>query len=276
MNEAAAAADVAWFSWCRAPAPYAALYYPHNLHFLWASAMIEGRSDASIVAARRLVAQVPIDQLSAFPFLEEFLVTPYYTHARFGHWDAMLGEPQPPANERFTTAIWHYARALAYTNQGKKAEAAAEAHAFGNLASDPTLVALGYDSAGGTAGQRLEVAQHHLAGVMASARGDGGVAIAAFEAAVTVQDSMPYSEPPPFYFPVRQALGAELLAEGRATEAEVVYLEDLRRHPKNGWSLFGLSKSLAAQGKSGQANGVANGFRHAWARADVTLSASHF
>ena len=276
VNEAAAAADVAWFSWCRAPAAYAALYYTHNLHFLWASAMIEGRSDASIVAARRIVAQVPIDQLAAFPFLEDFLVTPYYTHARFGQWDAMLGEPKPPANQRFTTAIWHYARALAYTHQRKPAEAAAEAQAFAALAADPALAALGYDTSGGTAGQRLEIARHHLAGEMASARGDGSSAIAEFEAAVTVQDSLPYSEPPPFYLPVRQALGAELLAAGRAKQAEVVYLEDLRRHPKNGWSLFGLSKSLAAQGKSGQAKGVADGFRHAWARADVALSASRF
>jgi tetratricopeptide (TPR) repeat protein len=276
VNEAAAAADVAWFSWCRAPAAYAALYYPHNLHFLWASAMIEGRSDASIVTARRIVAQIPIDQLASFAFLEDFLVTPYYTHARFGHWDAMLGEPRPPANQRFTTAIWHYGRGLAYTHQGKHEEAAAEAQAFAKLAADPTLASLGYDTSGGTAGQRLEVAQHHLTGAMASARGDSSAAIAAFEAAVTVQDSLPYSEPPPFYFPVRQALGAELLAAGRAKEAEVVYLEDLSRHPKNGWSLFGLSKCLAAQGKSGQAKGVADGFRHAWVRADVTLSASAF
>jgi hypothetical protein len=93
---------------------------------------------------------------------------------------------------------------------------------------------------------------------------------------VAVQDSLPYSEPPPFYLPVRQALGAELLKSGRAKDAELVYLEDLRRHPKNGWSLFGLSKSLAAQGKSGQAKGVADGFRHAWARADVELRASRF
>ncbi len=276
VNEAAAASDVAWFSWCRAPAAYAALYYTHNLHFLWASAMIEGRSDVSIVAARRIVAQVPTDQLAAFPFLEDFLVTPYYTHARFGQWDAMLGEAKPPADQRFTTAIWHYARALAYTHQGKHAEAAVEAQMFATLASDPSLAAIGYDTAGGTAGQRLAVAQHHLAGEMASARGDSSTAIANFEAAVVVQDAEPYSEPPPFFFPVRQALGAALLAKGRAKEAEAVYLEDLRRHPKNGWSLFGLSKSLAAQGKSGQAKGVANGFQNAWARADVTLSASSF
>ena len=276
VNEEAAAADVAWFSWCRAPAAYAGLYYTHNLHFLWASAMIEGRSDAAITAARRIVAQVPTDQLGTFPFLEDFLVTPLYTHARFGRWDAILGEPQPPAEQRFTTAIWHYTRALAYTHQRKRAEAGDEAQAFLAIANDATLASLGFDTTGGTAGERLDVARHHLAGEMASARGDHQAAIAEFEQAIAIQDAMPYSEPPPFYFPVRQALGAELLASGRAQQAEVVYLEDLRRYPKNGWSLFGLSKSLAAQGKSGQARGVSQGFQNAWARADVNLRASVF
>jgi len=238
--------------------------------------MIEGRSDAAMTAARRIVAQVPTDQLATFPFLEDFLVTPYYTEARFGRWDAILGEAQPPTGQRFTTAIWHYARALAYTHQGKRAEADIEATAFLARANDATLRSLGYDTSGGNAGQRLDVAKHHLAGEMASARGDHEAAVVEFEQAVAIQDAMPYSEPPPFYFPVRQALGAELLASGRAGDAEVVYMEDLRRYPKNGWSLYGLSKSLAAQGKSAQARGVSQGFQNAWARADVKLQASAF
>jgi len=75
---------------------------------------------------------------------------------------------------------------------------------------------------------------------------------------------------------VRQALGAVLLKTGRPREAEVVYLEDLRRYPKNGWSLYGLSKSYAAQGKAAQARATTNGFHNAWARADVELQASRF
>jgi tetratricopeptide (TPR) repeat protein len=276
INEAAAASDVAWFSWCRAPAAYAALYYTHNLALLWASAMIEGRSDAAMTAARRIVAQVPVGQIPTFPFLEDLLVTPYYTEARFGRWDAILGESQPPANQRFTTAIWHYVRALAYTHQGKRAQADIEASAFLALANDATLRQLGYDTSGGNSGQRLDVAKHHLAGEIASAKGDHDAAVAEYEQAIVIQDAMPYSEPPPFYFPVRQALGAELLETGRAKEAELVYLEDLRRYPKNGWSLYGLSKSLSAQGKSAQAKGVSQGFQNAWVRADVTLQASAF
>jgi hypothetical protein len=276
INQSAAAADVAYFSWCRAPAAYAALYYTHNLHFLWASEMIEGNSDGAMVAARRLVAQIPGDQLATFPFLEDFLVTPYYTQARFGKWDQILGEPKPPADRRFQTAIWHYARGLAYTRGKKPEEAQAEYAALEAVAGDEEFGGLVYDTSSGTAGQRLGVAKHHLAGEMAAARGDRKAAVAELEQAIEIQDAMPYAEPPPFYFPVRQALGDVLLRAGRPREAEAVYLEDLRRYPKNGWSLFGLSKSYAAQGKAAQARATRNGFQHAWARADVELKASRF
>ena len=276
INEIAAAADVAYFSWCRAPVAYAALYYTHNLHFLWASQMIEGSSDGALISARRIVAQIPLERLPALPFLEDFLVTPFYTQARFGKWDEILGEPKPPADQRFVTAIWHYARGLAYTRTRKPAEAQAELAALEVFEGDSELGAMVYDTSGGTVGQRLGVAKHHLAGEMAAARGDRKTAVIEFEAAIRIQDSMPYSEPPPFYFPVRQALGAVLLKTGRPREAEVVYLTDLRRYPKNGWSLYGLSKSYAAQGKAAQARATRNGFQNAWARADVELSASRF
>jgi len=276
INQIAASADVAYFSWCRAPAAYAALYYPHNLHFLWASEMIEGDSDGSLVAARRIVAQIPADQLGAFPFLEDYLVTPYYTQARFGKWDEILGEPQPPASLRFVTAIWHYVRGLAYTRAGKPAEAKAELAALEAIAGDEEFGAIVYDTSGGTVAQRLGIAKHHLAGEMAAARGERKTAVSELQAAIEIQDAMPYSEPPPFYLPVRQALGAVLLKAGRPREAEAVYLADLRVYPKNGWSLYGLSKSYAAQGKAAQARATRNGFQHAWARADVQLTASRF
>jgi hypothetical protein len=87
---------------------------------------------------------------------------------------------------------------------------------------------------------------------------------------------VPYMEPPPWYFPTRQALGAALLAAGRAGHAETVYRADLEHHPKNGWSLYGLAASLRAQRKSAEAEWAQQGFAAAWARADVDLHASRF
>lgn len=271
VNQRAASADVAWFSWCRAPQAYAALYYTHNLHFLWASEMAQGNFDGALTAARRLVAQIREDQLADFPFLEDFLATPMLTFARFGEWDLVLGEPAPPASRRFHTAMWHYARGLAYARLRDLEAAEAERAALGAIAADPQLGATIYDTSGGTAGERLGVARLHLDGEIAAARKRVGEAIEALEEAIAIQDAMPYAEPPPFYVPMRQVLGGVLLDAGRASEAEAVFREDLRRHPNNGWSLYGLAKSLEKQGKRSQAHWAREGARHAWARADARL-----
>ena len=268
VNERAAAADVAWFSWCRAPQAYAALYYTHNLHFLWASALAEGRFDASLTAARRLVAQIRDDQVRDFPFLQDFLSTPLLTFARFGEWDLVLGEPAPPAGRPFQTALWHYARGLAFARGGLLAEADAERAALAAIAADRELGATVYDPAGGTAGERLAVAQSHLDGEIALARGNVDAAVQELQAGIATQDAIAYSEPPPFYVPLRQVLGRVLLEARRPREAEAVFREDLDRYPNNGWSLYGLAKSLEAQGKRAEASWAQQGFRNAWARAE--------
>lgn len=268
VNERAAAADVAWFSWCRAPQAYAALYYTHNLHFLWASAMAEGDFDASLTAARRLVAQIRDDQLGDFPFLQDYLVTPLLTFARFGEWDLVLGEPAPPVERRFQAALWHYARGLAFARSRELEAAEGERAALAAIAADAELGAQTYDTSGGTAGERLAVARLHLDGEIAAAARDVGEALEALQEAIAVQDAMPYSEPPPFYVPIRQVLGVVLLEADRPGEAETVFREDLRRHPNNGWSLFGLARSLEKQGKRAEASWAREGFRHASAKGD--------
>jgi len=100
--------------------------------------------------------------------------------------------------------------------------------------------------------------------------------IARLEKAVEIQDTLAYIEPPAWFYPVRQNLGAALLEAGRAAEAEAVYREDLRQYADNGWSLFGLAESLRAQGKLAEAAEAQQRFEAAWQRADVTLTASRF
>ena len=97
-----------------------------------------------------------------------------------------------------------------------------------------------------------------------------------FTAAIQAQDGHWFTEPPPWYFPVRQALGAALLEGGRPAEAEEVYRADLDRNPLNGWSLFGLAQSLRAQDRLAEASIVELRFQKTWSRADVTLKASRF
>ena len=274
INRRAAKADEEFFSWCQSQGIYRALYYPHNVHFLWAAASADGQSDVALTAARKLVQQVPRDQFDEFPFLEDFLPTPLFALLRFGRWDAVLGEPQPDPRHRYATGIWRYARGTAHTRKGELARAEAQYALVVKIANEEDLAELEFF--GGTAQQNLRIASHHLAGEIAAARGDTETAVKELGRSVELQDALSYTEPPPWYFPLRQALGAVLLEAGRAAEAEAVYREDLRRNPQQGWSLYGLAQSLRAQGKTADASIVDQGFQEAWARADVELRASRF
>jgi tetratricopeptide (TPR) repeat protein len=275
VNQRAAAADEQYFAWCRPGSFYRALYYPHNVHFLWAAASAEGRSALALTSARKLAQQV--EPLHAeFPLVEEFLVVPQLTLLRFGQWDAVLGEPAPPKGRPYQLGIWHYARGVAQIRQGQIMQAQQSLVQVEAIAESPAAEEL--IIAGGTSPSSvlLRIATDHLDAEIGQVQGDGTHAVIRLERAVATQDGMVYMEPPPFYFPVRQALGAILMEQGRAQKAEGVYRKDLEQYPKNGWSLYGLARSLEAQGKRKQANWADQGHRNAFAQADVKLDASVF
>jgi hypothetical protein len=275
VNVNAVASDEAYFARCRPGDFYRAAYYPHNIHFLWAAAATEGQSTEAIATARSLAAKVE-EFHAELPLVEEFLAIPVLTLVRFGQWDAVLGEPEPPAGRPYQGAMWHYARGVAFARTGRTQEAAAELAIVRAAVKDEANQKLQLAGNTATAAALIAIGEAHLAGELAAANGDPQSAVAALERAVALQDALIYMEPPPFYFPTRQALGAVLLDSGRAKEAEAIYRADLDEWPKNGWSLFGLSRALLAQRKSDQAAWADEGFQRAWQRADVKLSASRF
>ena len=275
VNVSAIASDEAYFARCRPGDFYRAAYYPHNIHFLWAAAATEGQSVEAIATARNLAAKVE-EFHQELPMVEEFLAIPGLTLVRFGRWDAVLGEPAPPEGRPYQGAMWHYARGVAFARTGRAKEAQAElviVQAAVKSKANAELMLAGNTA---SAAALLAIAEAHLEGELAASQGNLSAALPALERAVALQDALIYMEPPPFYFPTRQALGAVLLEGGRAKQAEAVYRRDLREWPKNGWSLFGLSHALLAQKKSDQAAWADEGFQRAWARADVKLVASRF
>jgi len=275
VNLRATAADEQYFAWCRPGTFYRAAYYPHNIHFLWAAASAEGRSELALTSARKLAQQV--EKLhDEFALVEEFLVVPQLTLLRFGQWDAVLGEPRPPKGRPYQRGIWHYARGIAQTRLGQLMQAQQSLLELREIADSEAAKALMV--AGGTASSStlLQIGADHLDAEIGAVQGDGTHAVILLESAVARQDALVYMEPPPWYFPVRQALGAVLLDQGRAQKAEQVYRKDLEQYPKNGWSLYGLARSLEAQGKRDQAKWADQGHLNAFAQADVELRASRF
>jgi tetratricopeptide (TPR) repeat protein len=273
-NELAIAADEDYISQCRAQGLYPMAYYPHNLHFLWFAATADGRSKLAIDAARRTASQVGDETLKAVPLLAGFRVVPYFALTRFGKWDEMLREPEPPAFSAYMRGQWHYARGTAFNGQGHEDKANDELEKLNETLKDKSLDQPLFSPNTGRA--ILSIAQEVLAGEIAAAKKDYSRAVAHLERAVRLEDALVYTEPSEFHYPPRHALGAVLLEANRPAEAETVYWEDLRRNRENGWALFGLMQALKAQGKNADAALVEARLKKAWARADVTLTASRF
>ncbi len=247
---------------------YPMAYYPHNYHMMWYALNMLGRSQDALKAAQGVLKNVPADVVREAPPLEYFSPTVLFTLARFAKWDEALRQPAPPKDLRYTTGVWHYVRGLAFTSQNKLGSAAVErdkleaiaksvpADAYANLNAVQSLLA---------------IAKDHLQGEMAAKRGQIDDAVRHLEKAIAGEDELTYDEPPPWYLPIRQRLGAVLLEAGRPVEAEKAFRADLVRRPENGWSLQGLAQSLRAQKRLEEASAVEGRFKKAWSKADVTV-----
>lgn len=247
---------------------YSLGYYPHNIHFLAFVSTMAGRSAQAIEAARTLKTKVNLDVARQAMMLQEMV--PYYalTLTTFGKWDDVLAEPLPPSDLRFPLAMAYYARGVAHAAKGEMAAA--------QTALDTVKAIDAATPADAESKLPVSIAVHALMGEIAARGGQLTEAIAHFKEGVALQDAGIYFEPPKWYYPIRQSLGAALLKAGRNAEAEAVYREDLKRFPENGWSLFGLAAALRAQGKTEEAAAVDKRFAAAWSSADVTLTASRF
>lgn len=273
-NQRAIAADLDYIAQCNAQGLYAVGYYPHNIHFLWASATFGGRAELAIETADHLADEVPVELAPTLAFLQNYLATPLFARVRFGRWQEVLDTPRPAAGQTFQAAMWHYAQGLALAAGGDPRGARRRLRALGKLRRNSELSDLRISFAQGS--DLVRLTEHLLAGEIQAARGRMGRAIDEMRSAVALQDSLRYAEPPSFHYPVRQSLGAVLLAAGHAAEAEAVYRRDLEHNPHNGWSLFGLAKALRAQDRKQEADEVEERFVRAWQSADVELEASVF
>jgi len=249
--------------------PYPVAYYPHNIHFLWAALTMQGRSAEAMKTARDLMKVVSLDVVRQVPEMEFHIPTPVLAMARFGDWDGILREPSPPADLSYTTGLWRYARGLALTAKGQPDEAKKERQKLDEIAATiPPERIIGLNSAR----TLVTIASHVLGGQIDAKQGRIPEAVRQFEEAVTLQDGLRYYEPPDWYYPVRESLGALLLHAGRAGEAERVFREDLKRTPENPWSLRGLAEALRAQRSDRETASVEERLRRASSKSDVDFS----
>ncbi|MCD9028459.1 hypothetical protein LDO26_09590 [Luteimonas sp. BDR2-5] len=278
-NQRAIEADDAYLALCRSNTRgvYPLGYVPHNHHFLWFAASMEGNASVAKAAASTTAERTDLQALMrepGFAGLQHYWLTPWFDRVRFGRWHEIADVPNPASDLPYATAIWHYAQALAAVRQQRLDDAQGHLALLRPLAADPAMDRLlvwdRYPLA-----HAARIAERTVTAELAAARGQYGDAVAALHEAVAIEDGIPYDEPPGWHAPVRQTLGAVLLEAGRAADAEAVYREELRRNPGNGWSLFGLARSLEMQRRP-DAEKVRKQFAEAWRNADVELASSRF
>lgn len=274
-NERAIKADNAYVTQCRQQGIYPLAYVPHNYHFLWATATMEGRSRRSLKAALNTSELVDEETMRqpGLGTLQHFWVIPLYDHVRFARWGKILSYTEPAEDLIYPRGVWHYARGMAYLGKKQLAKAEAELKKLKDIAANDTLKKVTIWDIN-TTQELMQIAVHVLEGELAAKRGNVNNAIELLEAAIKIEDQLTYNEPPDWFFPVRHNLGSVLMAAKRPAEAEKVYRKDLAKFPKNGWSLFGLWQSLEAQGKTSEATDVKKSFKKAWEYSDINLESS--
>ncbi len=249
------------------------MYAAHNGHMLAYAAMMTGQRELAIKQIRATVAMMDADFVKENAVaMEGFVATPYEVLIRFGRWDEILAEPDHPDYMAFTRAFRHAARGVAFAAKGDvKAARTEEAAYLAGVKLIPAESTFGNNPASAI----VAIATPMLAGEIAVREGRLEEGLMRLREAIKAEDALKYDEPPGWILPVRHALGATLMQRGRFAEAEQVYRDDLARLPENGWSLFGLARSLRLQKKNdAEAADLEARFKKMWAKADLELTSS--
>lgn len=239
-------------------------YYPHNIHFVVTSAQMAGDGSTALDYAGRLDGKISVDMASNIGWIQVILAAPYFAHAQFSDPQVILDVPDPGDRFPFVKAMWHYSRGVAQAARGNLDAARNESAQIAAInGREEFSMLLDWFV---PAPDLLRIAQHVVEARIAQAAGDRKHAIDEFTVAVEIQDSLAYMEPPFWYYPVRQSLGAALLADGRAKEAVDVLEESLVRYPNNVYALYALEKACTKIGDVERAQAASRRIRQASVR----------
>jgi tetratricopeptide (TPR) repeat protein len=261
-NRHAVAADEAYIARSAPVGIYPQAYYPHNVHSLLVSAQMAGDGKTVIEAANKLEEIVQDAAARNIAWVQPIKAAPYFAHAQFSDAKTILALADPGADFPYVQGMWHYARAVGLANAGDLNAAQSEVDAIAELEARADFSAL---AAGGVpAKDVLLLARQVALGRIAHAKEDFPGAVKHYEAAVAVEDTLGYSEPPYWYYPTRQSLGAALLLAGELERAEDVLRTSLVRTPNNGWALYGLMKVYEERGDRRGARSAKKLLSEAW------------
>lgn len=261
-NREAIRVDERYFETSPSDPLYKAAYYPHNIHFVMVSAQMGGDGGTAIEAASKLDASVPAELVKLFPILQPIKAAHYTTRAQFSDPDTILQLAPPPDGTVLVSTMYHYARALAHAGRKDPAAARKEIDAIAAIERDADFKP--FEPWGLPAREIVRTAGLVAKGRLADASGDLEAAAQAYAEAVAIEDALAYTEPPYWYYPVRQSLGSVRLRQGQLDAAQQAFRESLVRVRNNGWALAGLAEVERRKGDAKAEQAAREAYRRAW------------
>ena len=237
-------------------------YYPHNVHFIVASAQLAGDMDTAIREAQRLRTILDPDTSARIAWVQAIDAAPYLATAQFAEPEAILAMAPADARLPYAVAMRHYARAVAEGQRRNRAGVTRELAALVQLRASDAFA--GMIAQGVPAPDLLSLAEQVARGRLAYAERRYDDAGRHYRAAIAIEATLPYQEPSWWYYPVSQSLGAALFQARRYNEASQAFRAALAQTPRNGWALYGLAESEQAQGHALQAAAARQALRRAW------------
>lgn len=275
-NQSGIDADNTMFAMGGIKDPEFAGFYLHNYYFLFDSLMLEGRANEAVNASQELVQRLVDKDLPTTPYLMDvFTAVPPLLMARAGMWDRLKEVKAPPQSYIFATGMRAYALGLAAARKGDKEEALKQLEVLNQSIARYEEAKKNKGPHSASLAKVQEIASLDLGGAIDALSGDHVKQIEKLKQALAIEDTLDFHMLTWYQF-MRHALGAALLAANMPEQAEEVYLEDLKKHPRNGWALFGLIKSLDAQNKTVEVGKLRPQFEEAWRYADLNLTSSRF
>ncbi|PZO88152.1 MAG: hypothetical protein DI623_13280 [Sphingomonas sanxanigenens] len=262
VNVAAARADEAYIRSAGDNGLVRYGYYPHNVHFIVTSAQMAGDMRTAIAETRRLRTILDPDTSAKFPWIQAIDAAPYLAMAQFASPAAILAMPAPDTRLTYAAAMRHYSRAVARAEQRDRAGFDREIAAIAALRQSGGFTEM--IAQGVPAPDLLTLAETVARGRFAFASGRYDDAAALYRSAIAIERRIPYQEPPYWYYPVSQSLGAALYKAGRYDEASQAFRAALVQQPRSGWALYGLAQSEQAQGRRLEAAAARQALGKAW------------
>ncbi|MDB0040695.1 hypothetical protein N9E81_00790, partial [Algibacter sp.] len=271
-NIAAVKADSTYVSNCHAQGAYPLGYYPHNYHFMAATATLEGNSYWAMIGANKVSKHVypEIMKEPGWGTLQHYYTIPYYVAVKFKMWDKILDMKLGTYDLNYPKAIRHYAEGMAYLGKGDVDKAKAEFSALEILSKDDSLKAVTIWNINDVH-VLVQIAKKVLKAEILAHEKDYDASIVLLREAIAIEDALNYNEPPDWFFSIRHHLGPVLIMNGQNRVAIELYKEDLKTFPNNGWAHHGLKQAYSALNDSENVLRMNNLISESWAHADYSI-----